>query len=187
MKALKILSCFQKHNLSVSAFEDILETMRSLFPASENVKVLELEYIYSVVNTNNANNVKEVHFCEYSNPAFPNNPEIFSSMHDNCDGFRYKGSQLNQKGRDRQPRKCFLIADITAQLRSLLKTPGILHEIEQCKRQINDRKHDAVLTDITDGSGYRKLIEKGGYLGSTVSNHNLTSPTHKPFQPAESQ
>lgn len=139
MQALKILACFQRHNLSLSASKDILKMMRSLFPASENIKILDLEYIYDIVNTNNSNSVREVHYCENCNTAFPDDSDIFKCIKGNCDGLRYKGSQSNQKGRDRQPRKCFLIADVKAQLRSLLKTPGILHEIEQCKKQMRER------------------------------------------------
>lgn len=175
MQALKILACFQRHNLSLSASKDILKMMRSLFPASENIKILDLEYIYDIVNTNNSNSVREVHYCENCNTAFPDDSDIFKCIKGNCDGLRYKGSQSNQKGRDRQPRKCFLIADVKAQLRSLLKTPGILHEIEQCKKQINERKDYSVLTDITDGSEYRKLLEKGRFLESSELNYNLTA------------
>lgn len=173
MQALKILSCFQKHNLSLSASRDILETMRTLFPTSEKVKMLNLEYIYSVVNTDNTNSVKEVHYCEICNSTFPKDPNEFKCNQNNCDGLRYKGSHSSQNRQDRQPRKCFLIADISAQLRSLLKTPGVLQEIRQCKRQIKDRMCDTVLTDITDGTEYRKLLETGGFLAS--SPFNLTA------------
>ena len=74
-QALKILSCFQKHNLSVSASKDILATMRSLFPSSEEVKMLD--YIYSLVNANNTYSLKEVHYCEKCNSGFPENLNQF--------------------------------------------------------------------------------------------------------------
>ena len=70
-QALKILSCFQKHNLSVSASKDILATMRSLFPSSEEVKVLDYDYIYSLVNANNSYSLKEVHYCRKMQLWFP--------------------------------------------------------------------------------------------------------------------
>lgn len=174
-QALKILSCFQKHNLSVSASKDILATMRSLFPSSEEVKVLDLEYIYSLVNADNTYSLKEVHYCEKCNSDFPEDPNEFKCNGDECDGLRYKGSLSNQNNRDRQPRKSFILADIQAQLKSLLKTPGIIQEIRQCKSQINDRKNDTVLTDIIDGSEYRKLLRPGGFLASNGLNYNLTA------------
>ncbi|WAR28011.1 hypothetical protein MAR_013715, partial [Mya arenaria] len=164
LQALKIFSLFKRHNFTTSASRDIRQTMKSVFPSSECVTVLNLDYIYSFVDIPP---MKEVHYCEICNGVFPDNLDDFRCRVENCEGFRYKGGFSHQQKKDRQPRKSFILADIKQQLKHLLKTPGILKEIEKCKEEIEDRKNCRNLTDITNGQAYREILnEDNSFLQS---------------------
>lgn len=167
--ALKILSCFQKHNLTASACKDILDMIKHLIPNSDGL--FDMESIYSSAGVPQ---MKEVHYCEVCGNTFIENPDEFKCSSRNCDGLRYKGSEAKQLSPNRQPRKSFVIADIQSQLTTLLQTPGIFEDINKCKSQINTRKTESIITDITDGSEYRNLLNsEGGFLSSNP--YNLTA------------
>ncbi|WAR10081.1 LOW QUALITY PROTEIN: hypothetical protein MAR_035157, partial [Mya arenaria] len=144
-QALKIISLFKRHNFYHFSL-DILQTMKSVFPSSECVAVLNLDYIYSFVDIHP---MKEVHYCEICNGVFPDNLDDFRCRVENCEGFRYKGGFSHQHKKDRQPRK------------------RILKEIEKCKEEIEDRKNCRNLTDITNGQAYREILnEDNSFLQS---------------------
>lgn len=118
-KALKILSCFQRNNLSGTACNDILKTFGSIFMDSKDI--LNYDYIQSFVGKHT---LKEVCYCENCHCVFPNDPEVYSCATAGCQGLRYKGTLTQQQKQDRLPRKSFIIADIKSQLKDLLQTPG---------------------------------------------------------------
>lgn len=120
-QALHILSCFSRNNLSASACKDILGTMKSLFPNTEVASLMNFDHLLTYVDNDP---VREVHYCCLCNDVFPNDPDVFKCGKVNCEGLRYKGSCQTQQQKGRQPRKCFVIADIKKQLKNLLQTPG---------------------------------------------------------------
>ena len=122
-EALKILSCFRRHNLTASACKDILDTMKTTFSDSKRACILDFEYLNSFVE---ANAMTEVHYCELCNTVFPEDPNEFTCNHVTCEGLRYKGPRSKQEATDRQPRKYFIVADIEKQLKDLLMSPGNL-------------------------------------------------------------
>ena len=121
LEALTIVSCFRRHNLTTSACKDITDTVRSVCNDSKNAHVLNYDYLMSFVDTNPLN---EVHYCEFCSEIFPSDLEIIRCSTTNCEGFRYKGPIWKQNSKDRQPRKCFIIADMKKQLSDLLQSPG---------------------------------------------------------------
>lgn len=121
LEALKIVSCFRRHNLTASACKDISATVRSLCKDSKSAHVLNYDYLMSFVDTNV---LKEVHYCELCSEVFPDDPDIIRCQSASCEGFRYKGPISKQNSKDRQPRKCFIVADIKKQISDLLQSPG---------------------------------------------------------------
>lgn len=121
LQALKILACFQRNNWTKSGCRDILQTMKSVFQDSKFVGILDLDYIYSLVDSHP---LREIHYCNKCNNIFPSDVDEFQCKTENCDGLRYQGSLGQQLKPDRQPKRSFIFADIKKQLAHLLQTPG---------------------------------------------------------------
>ena len=95
--------------------------MKTIFQDSKFVNILDLDYIYSFVDSHPLN---EIHYCSKCNNVFPSDLDIFQCQTENCDGLRYQGSLGKQLTPDRQPKRSFVFADIKKQLVHLVKTPG---------------------------------------------------------------
>ena len=121
LAALKIVSCFRRHNLTASASKDITETMKSIFSDSDQANILNFEYLMSFIEKYP---LKEVHYCEICTEVFPEDPDEFQCRTENCEGYRYKGPLSKQTKKDRQPRKFYIFTDIRRQLSDLLLSPG---------------------------------------------------------------
>ncbi|KAH3862318.1 hypothetical protein DPMN_025284 [Dreissena polymorpha] len=107
LEALKIMSCFRRHNLTTSACKDIINTVKSVCNDSKNAHMLNYDYLMTFFDSNPLN---EVHYCEVCCAVFPKDLDIFQCCTINCEGLRYKGPRSKQNNKDRQPRKCFIIA-----------------------------------------------------------------------------
>ncbi|KAH3895967.1 hypothetical protein DPMN_020136 [Dreissena polymorpha] len=121
LEALTIVSCFRRHNLTTSACKDIMNTVKSVCNDSKNAHMLNYDYLMTFFDSNPLN---EVHYCEVCCAVFPKDLDIFQCCTINCEGLRYKGPRSKQNNKDRQARKCFIIADMKNQLRDLLQSPG---------------------------------------------------------------
>jgi hypothetical protein len=121
LEALTIVSTFRRHNLTTSACKDILDAVKSVCKDSKNAHVLNYDYLLSFVDSNQLN---EVHYCELCNEVFPKDLNIFRCSTTNCEGLRYKGPRSKQNSKERQPRQCFIVADVEKQLTDFLQSPG---------------------------------------------------------------
>jgi hypothetical protein len=133
LKALKIVSCFRRHNLTVSASKDITETMKSIFHDSEHASILNYEYLMSFIGKYP---ILEVHYCEICTEVFPEDPNNYRCQNGNCEGYRFKGPLSKQQSKDRQPRKCFITADIGKQFTDLLQSPGNIVNLQLNKNAV---------------------------------------------------
>ncbi|WAR25595.1 hypothetical protein MAR_011299 [Mya arenaria] len=135
MKALKIVSCFRRHNLTISASKDITETMKSIFQDSKHAGILKYEYLMSFVEKHP---LHEVHYCEICTELFPDDSDNYRCQTENCE------------------------ADIEKQFKDLLQSPGVMKDIHKqimTAKSRMDWKGDTI-TDITDGSAYRKILHE---------------------------
>ncbi|XP_062604037.1 uncharacterized protein LOC134265829 isoform X2 [Saccostrea cucullata] len=169
-QALSLLSCFLRNKFSASASKDVIDTLKKTFPKSEEVCALDWDEMLS--HTDNTP-MHEIHYCTLCNKVFPvEDDDVFQCQSRDCDGLRYKGPLSKQQTKTRQPRQVFVFADVGKQLMDLLQTPGIWEDIQETKQKAYDRMNTgcSLLTDISDGQGYRKLMQDG-YLDS----NNLTA------------
>jgi hypothetical protein len=109
VKALKILSCFQKHKLTARACKDILKNIKS-FSASDLLSCVP------------SSSYKEVHYCAKCKRTFPDDKAVYRCLTENCLGLRYVGD-LSQKDSN-QAVKYFMVADVKTLLSNLLKSSG---------------------------------------------------------------
>lgn len=122
-QALTLLSCFKRHKLSASAATDIIHTMRSIFPNSEEIQRLHYKDILKSVGPCDT---RTVHYCPMCTTIFPADPDQFRCSAVGCEGLRYKGPVSSQSAKCRVPRQAFVFADVKKQLQQLLETPGEL-------------------------------------------------------------
>lgn len=123
-QSLSLLSCFYRNNLSASTMKDIIETLKHTFKNYEDISKLSLTEMMSYIDKTT---VKEVHYCTLCKEVFPDDDNIFRCETRNCDGLRYKGPLTSQQSNARQPKQCFVFADVKKQLVDLLQTPGTVY------------------------------------------------------------
>lgn len=75
--ALMLLSCFKKHNLTASACNDILKTVRQVLPEVENNPLLHYSKLLSSMPTSN---YREVHYCCKCEYILPEDEQILQLL-----------------------------------------------------------------------------------------------------------
>ena len=83
--------------------------------------------------------------------------------------YRYKGPFSSQQKPGREPRSCFVLADVQKQLQYMLEREGTWDEVEKVKARIQQDIAPELLTDIVDGVFYQNLCQPGGFLHSSTS------------------
>lgn len=108
-KALTLLHCFRKHNLTSSACDNILRTIRHICPGLDSETNLLLNYkrLLSHIPTTA---YKELHYCCKCEYVFPEDTHLLNCEAENCNGTN----------------KTFVIANVGELLKNLLKAPGKL-------------------------------------------------------------
>ena len=156
-----LLSYIFKYNLSGAATRDFLKLFSVLCPESQKLQNITYENMSSLFATTA---YKTVHYCTVCSSRFPDDTDKFSCTTEGCQGYRYKGPFSAQLKKERQPRSCFVIADIKKQLQYLLQRKNIWGSIQETKRQIKTCQLPSQISDIGDGGYYRKLCEEGQFL-----------------------
>jgi hypothetical protein len=123
IKALQILSCFQRHKLTASACVDILKTLKSA-SASDSCTLFNYHHLLSFVPSTS---YRDIHYCEKCESIFPENKAVFRCRTEDCPGLRYIGNVMQQQEM-KQPFRCFTVANLTVLLCNLLKSPGKLSD-----------------------------------------------------------
>lgn len=124
--ALKILSCFQRHNLTASACRDILRSLKNV-SAPDSQTLFDYETLLSFVPSTA---YIEIHYCQNCASIFPQTKDVYRCSTRNCAGLRYMGDLTEQQNM-KQPMKCFHVADLKKLLINLLKSPGKLFYLDK--------------------------------------------------------
>ncbi|CAG2187656.1 unnamed protein product [Mytilus edulis] len=153
-----ILSDDDDTNFSENSTDQELETSAE----SE----FDYEHLWKYLDDDFAN---EFHYCESCFELFPADTDTVRCG--KCNNPRFK--MLNKV---KQPRASFVMANINRQLKNLLQSPGIWEDVLKNKNYIRNRylQDNETITDITDGSLYRKLLSENDFLNGT-DNTNLTA------------
>lgn len=93
-KNLSLLACFLRNKLNASACRDLIGTLKSAFPNSQEIAELDYSSLLSKIETSA---VYEVHYCTQCLETFPNDINIFQCQSPNCSGLRYKGPLATQE------------------------------------------------------------------------------------------
>jgi hypothetical protein len=116
-KALQLLHCFKRHNLTASASKDVLRTLKSFLPKtdSETRSLLSYKQLLSYIP---ACNSKEIHYCIACENVFQ------------CDRNQSNCNKENCRGK----LKSFMIADVKELFCNWLKTPGQYNTVHHVLR-----------------------------------------------------
>lgn len=159
-QAMCIMSHILRHNLTGVAAADLLKLLHVLAPSYNKYEKLSYEKIIAICGETS---FKTVDYCSSCERKFPSDPDEYRCQAENCNTFRYKGSLASQKSTNRQPRNCFIIADIQKQLQYILGKKDVWQSVQSTKDKIKHQNNN-FLHDITDGSFYRSLCEEGQFL-----------------------
>ncbi|XP_060556799.1 uncharacterized protein LOC132717364 isoform X2 [Ruditapes philippinarum] len=141
-KALNLLQCFKRHNLTASACKDVLktvkDTVKDILPENEKAihSLLSYEKLLSHIPSST---YKKIHYCSVCECVTPNNGNSSECNSENC------------RGRI----KSFMIANVADLLCNMLKAPGIFEDILMTKQRIHQNENDTKITDIHSGKMYK--------------------------------
>ncbi|XP_070537055.1 uncharacterized protein [Ptychodera flava] len=161
IQRLCIMSCILRHNMSGSASKDMLQLMRILCPDSDNLKKMSYQ---DIMAASGDADIMTVHYCSICGGQFPEQPDEYLCSTEGCPGYRYKGPLSSQRKENRQPRSCFVLADVKRQLKYILEKKGNWNSVQMIKESIRQNNLPDEMTDIVDGQYYRSLCEKGNFL-----------------------
>ncbi|XP_070550484.1 uncharacterized protein [Ptychodera flava] len=113
IQRLCIMSCILRHNMSGSASKDMLQLMRILCPDSDNLKKMSYQ---DIMAASGDADIMTVHYCSICGGQFPEQPDEYLCSTEGCPGYRYKGPLSSQRKENRQPRSCFVLADVKRSL-----------------------------------------------------------------------
>lgn len=165
LQSLAVIAFLLRHNLTGVAVNDLISLLRVLYPESSSLGCLKYEELFQVIDKVN---FKLCHYCHICHNVFPQNKDIFKCETPSCPGLRYMGGDSAQTKGSCQPWLFFLIADVKTQLKYILEQDGLLEKVFDSKKKakFTESSHSSSLTDITDGSFYRFLLEEGQFLAS---------------------
>ena len=165
LQSLAMIAFLLRHNLTGVAVNDLLDLIKVVCPGMSELGNLKHDDLFQVIDEVN---FKVCHYCTICHNVFPTNPDIFSCETPECSGLRYKGGLTAQTKPNRLPRQFFLVSDMKSQLKYLLEQDGLLEKIFDTKKRAKNAKtsDSSILSDITDGSYYRHLLDDGQFLAN---------------------
>ena len=156
-----------KHNLTGTTTRDLIDLIKALCPDDHQISQLSKQQLFNLADLSG---VKMVHYCRTCNARFPEDPNTYNCITENCPGLRYKGGSEAQMSCKRQPYSFFVMGNVATQLTKILERQHMWTSIQNLKSAAKEvgNSEESVISDLYCAEAYQNLV-CGGFLESEYS------------------